>query len=100
MKIEILLEAEQELTEAIAYYEETEPGLGVRVKEEVRAAIQWISHNSEIPRLRPNGYQQVNLKVFRYYVPYFIWNDTIWILAVAHGSRRPEYWSDRKKRIG
>ena len=100
MKIEILHEAEQELTEAIAYYEETESGLGVRLKEEVRAVIHWIGDNSEIPRLHPTGYRRVNLKVFRYYIPYFIWDDTIWILAVAHGSRRPEYWSDRKKRIG
>jgi plasmid stabilization system protein ParE len=100
MKIEILQEAEEELNEAIAYYEETESGLGVRLKDEVRAVIQWIGDNSEIPRLRPKGYRRVNLKVFRYYIPYFIWNNAVWILAVAHGSRRPEYWIERKKSIG
>lgn len=38
----------------------------------------------------------MNLKVFRYYVAYFIWQDVIWILAIAHGHRRPEYWIVRK----
>jgi plasmid stabilization system protein ParE len=100
VKIEILHEAEAELNAAIAYYEEAELGLGVRLKEEARGVIQWIGDNSELPRLRPKGYRRVNLKVFRYYIPYFIWDETIWILAVAHGSQRPEYWLERKKMIG
>ena len=100
MKIEILHEAEEELTEAVAYYEEIEPGLGIRLKEEVRAIIRWIGDNPEIPRLRPKGYRSVNLKIFRYYIPYFTWNDAVWILAVAHGSRRPEYWIKRTQSVG
>lgn len=31
MKVEMLQEAEEELTQAIAYYEEIEPGLGLRL---------------------------------------------------------------------
>jgi hypothetical protein len=69
MKIEILHEAEEELNEAVGYYEEIESGLGFRLKEEVRAAIEWIGANPEIPRLRSKGYRRVNLKVFRYYIP-------------------------------
>ena len=29
----------------------------------------------------------------------FIWADAIWVLAVAHGRRRPEYWLQRKKKV-
>jgi hypothetical protein len=94
MKVEVLQDADDELSDAIARYEEIEPGLGVRLKEEVRAAILWIAANPEIPRLRPKGYRRVNLKIFPYFVAYFIW-----ILAVAHGHRRPEYWLKRKMRI-
>ena len=35
MRIEIIEEAEAEIVEALAHYEEIEPGLGLRLKEEV-----------------------------------------------------------------
>jgi plasmid stabilization system protein ParE len=100
MRTEILQEAEDELNESIAYYEDVEAGLGQRLKEEARAAISWIQNNPELSRVRPKGYRRVNLKIFPYYVAYFIWGDTVWVLAVAHGRRRPEYWLERKKQIG
>ncbi len=99
MRTEILQDAEDELGEAIAYYEEIEAGLGLRLKQETHAAIEWIQANPELPRPRPKGYRRVNLKVFPYYVAYFIWGDRIWILAIAHGRRRPEYWLKRKQQI-
>jgi hypothetical protein len=42
----------------------------------------------------------VNLKVFPHYVAYLQMGDTVWILAIAHGHREPEYWIDRKQNIG
>ena len=100
MNLEVLQEAEAELNEAVAHYEEIEPGLGLRLKEEARKTLVWIREHPELPRLRPKGYRRVNLKVFRYYVAYHIWADTIWVLAIPHGHRRPEYWIQRKDRIG
>lgn len=100
MKVEILQEAEDELNAAVAYYEDIETGLGIRLKDEARAAIQWIERNPEAPRLRVKGYRRVNLKIFQHYIAYFIWTDTIWVVAIAHGRRRPEYWLKRKKLIG
>jgi hypothetical protein len=41
-----------------------------------------------------------DLKVFKQYVAYFIWADTIWVVAIAHGHQRPEFWLERKKQIG
>ena len=99
MKVEILQEAEEELNQAIVRYEEIEAGLGIRLKEEARLAIRWIGDNPELPRLRPKGYRRVNLKVFPYYVAYSIWADSIWVLAIAHGHRRPEFWLQRKTKI-
>lgn len=49
-----------------------------------------------MPRLRRN-YRRVNLRVFPFYVAYVAENDLIWVLAVAHGYRKPGYWSDRMK---
>jgi plasmid stabilization system protein ParE len=95
MTLRIVQEAAAELADAISYYESIENGLGIRLKEEVRAALAWIAENPELVRLRPNGYRRMNLKIFPFYLAYAIWEDTIWILAVAHGARRPEYWIER-----
>jgi hypothetical protein len=100
VKLAFLREAEDEVNQAIAYYEEIEHGLGIRLKEETRRLGQWIGHNSTVPPFRPAGYRRVNLKVFPYYIAYFILADTIWILAFAHCRRRPEYWIGRKQQIG
>jgi len=100
MNIEVLQEAEDELREAITYYAEIDPRLAVRLKDEAHAAIRWIQSNPLLPRLRAKGYRRLNLRGFPYYIPYFLWHDAIWVLAFAHGRRRPEYWMDRKKRTG
>jgi hypothetical protein len=99
MRLEVVRDAEDELAEAIAYYEKIEPGLGLRLKEEARLAIGWIENNPLAPSLRSKGYRRVNLRVFPYYIAYFIWADTVWILALAHGRRRPEYWLKRRDQI-
>jgi len=99
MRLEILREAEEELSSAIEWYETAEPGLGQHFKEEVRARLIWIQNNPELPRLRSKGYRRVNLHVFSYYIAYFIWQENIWVVAIAHGHRLPEYWIERKERL-
>ena len=99
MQTRIVAEAELELSAAIIRYEEIEPGLGLRLKDEARAAVEWIESHPTLPRIRPAGYRRVNLKVFRYYVANAVRNDTIWVLAIAHGHRRPEFWTERRSQI-
>ena len=99
MNIKVLPEARAELQDAVAYYEGELSGLGQRLWEEVDHHIEWIERNYEVPRLRPGGYRRVNLKLFPYYVSYVVRDSNIWILAVAHGHMRPEYWIDRPNTI-
>jgi plasmid stabilization system protein ParE len=96
MTLRILQEAETELDDAILRYESIEPGLGLRFKDEAKGIIGWIAENPELPRSRPNGYRRVNFKIFPYYIAYIIHDQTLWILAIAHQARRPEYWVGRK----
>lgn len=100
MNVRILTEAQHELNAAVAYHEELGSGLGVRLKEEARRVLAWIEANAEVPRLRPKGYRRVNLRIFPYYVAYLIWDNSIWVLAIAHGHRSPEFWMKRKEKIG
>ena len=95
MILRIIDEAAAEFSDAVARYELIESGLGVWLKEEVKAAIAWISDLPELPRVRPKGYRRVNLKVFPYHIAYIIHADEIWVLAIAHSARLPEYWITR-----
>lgn len=63
--LQILNAAKEELNEAVAYYEAIEPGLGTRLKDEVRAAIQWIDVNPGVPRIRPMGYRRLRESTLR-----------------------------------
>ena len=95
MTLIFLGEAEQEFAESIAYYESKEPGLGWRFRNEVAEAVDRILRDPELLRLRPKGYRRVNLNAFPHYIAYVIREDTIWIVAIAHGYRRPEFWIGR-----
>jgi plasmid stabilization system protein ParE len=95
MILPTLDEAAHEFAESAAYYESKETGLGVRFRDEVVATVDWISRHPEVPRLRPKGYRRVNLRTFPHYVAYVIRDDKIWVVAIAHGRQRPEFWIDR-----
>jgi toxin ParE2 len=99
MNVQFLAEAHAELLDAVAYYEGELSGLGLRLWDEVDQHIEWIARNYEVPRLRPDGYRRVNLKIFPYYISYIVRDPDIWVLAVAHAHTRPEYWIDRPKTI-
>ncbi len=99
MKTIILQEAYDELNDAIAYYEEQQVGLGLRLKNEVEQHAKWIKRNPDVPRVRKGGYRRVNLKVFPYYIAYLIRDNILWILAIANSYKEPECWINRKDEI-
>lgn len=96
MRIVVLPEAADEFEEAADYYDEQKAGLGHRYRDEVDRHIRWIALHPDLPRIRPGGYRRVNLKVFPYYVAYVLHQQAIWVLAIAHGHRKPEYWIGRR----
>ena len=95
MTVVILGEAEREFAESVAYYESKEAGLGWRFRTEVVETVAWIERNPELPRLRPKGYRRRNLQAFPHYIAYITRGETIWIVAIAHSHRRPEFWLGR-----
>ena len=97
MNYEFLTEARDEFWEAALYYEAKEPGLGVRLREEVEHVVERILADPYLWRERAGGYRRVNCPVFPYYVAYFIRADKVMIAAVAHGHRKPDFWKDRMK---
>jgi toxin ParE1/3/4 len=96
MTVVFLEEASLELQDAAQWYEESEPGLGVKFRNELEHVITRISQDPLLWAEQSHGYRRVNCPVFPYYVAYFIRGNEILIAAIAHGRRKPLYWKKRK----
>jgi plasmid stabilization system protein ParE len=97
MIVEFMAEAEQELVDAVLWYESKQTGLGRRFRIEVETVARSISSNPLLHRERDGGYRRINCPIFPYYLPYFIRHEKIIVAAVAHEHRKPSYWSQRQK---
>ena len=97
MRIDLVREAETEFWAAVDYYESQEAGLGVRFKHEVDQFLAKTATDPIRPRLRRKCYRRVNLSVFRHYIAYVIREDVIWVVAICHSHRRPEFWLERTR---
>lgn len=93
-------EARAELVADADWYDERDVGVGGLFAEAVRGAInaavddpaawaKWPGWDRE-PVVRSKGVSD-----FPYRVVYFVENDLLTIVAVAHSKRRPGYWRDR-----
>lgn len=96
MTVLVVPEARSELRAAVDYYESQADGLGKKLWLEVEEHLAWIAHHHTLPRLRPGGYRRVNLRVFPYLIAYMVRGDAIWILAIAHSHREPDFWIKRR----
>ena len=72
MIVEFLEEAEQELMDAVLWYESKEAGLGKRLRDEIAHVLDRIVEDPLLWRERSGGYRRVNCPIFSYYIPYFI----------------------------
>ncbi len=95
--VTILHEAEVELPEVVAYYEEKSPGLGLDLEAEIEQSIRTIRDFPERWPLREDGTRRYLTHRFPYLVIYAYLKDHIWIIAIAHCKRRHGYWKDRIK---
>ena len=87
--------AEDELLNEIGYLELRSEGLGRRLHTEVLRAENLIAEFPDsTPEIRP-GIRKCVLQKFRYSLIYSIEEDGLLILAMAHHSRRPDYWVGR-----
>jgi plasmid stabilization system protein ParE len=81
----------------VDYYEARQPGLGAELEEEIEAVFALILRFPEAaPQWRDRPDRRVAvLERFPFTIPYQIKYDDIVVLALAHTSRRPGYWSQR-----
>ena len=89
-------EAENEFDDAVGYYEDCEPGLGFDFAREIQATILNIT---DYPGLWPEIEKQVRrclVRRFPYGVLYSLEPSGVFILAVMHLHRTPDYWKHRR----
>ena len=89
-------EAENELHDAINYYDAESPGLGKALLEDFERAIAQIVQYPESSPLLSKSVRRKPLRRFPYNVMYLALPGAIRILSLAHQKRRPFYWRDRK----
>jgi toxin ParE1/3/4 len=88
--------AEQELLDAVSYYEEQEAGLGLEYLGEVEHAVNFLMRYPEAGAQIRGTIRHLTLPKFPYSLLYRVLDEQIRVLAVAHHRRKPQYWVDRQ----
>ncbi len=97
MKVIFSKYARQELEDAESYYELEFAGLGKRFKDEIRKAANRIGEYPKAWSIERGDVRKCLLHKFPYKLLYSIEEDHIFVVAVAHLHRRPDYRIDREK---
>ena len=95
MQIAFTEPATIELDDAIEYYELQLTGLGKKFFNDLLETIELISKFPQLFIQNSDHTRKAVLKKFPYSIIYSVLNNTIYIIAVAHQHREPEYWVDR-----
>jgi hypothetical protein len=87
--------AARELVEAVLFYDRRRAGLGEELLSAVDAGLAFIRAQPETGRPERHGTRSWPIRRFPFRIVYDIQSDRLWIVAVAHLSRRPDYWARR-----
>ena len=94
-EVRLRSEAEQDLSDAAAWYEEQRQGLGHEFLDEILTMLSIIA---ETPLLYPNIHRNTRRAIihrFPFCIYYRLKDTTIVVVAVMHGSRNPHRWKNR-----
>ena len=98
MKVLFSVFAKQELDDAVHYLDMEFEGLGESFKQQVKLAAERIKRHPVAWSVERGDVRKCLLHKFPYKILYSVENDHIFIIAVAHQHRQPDYWIDRPPR--
>ncbi len=87
--------ARAEFEKSALFYDGKFPGLGLEFAIEVQAAVAFSFSHPEAGAPIADGFRRVVVRRFPYSVIYRSKGERIYIIAVAHQRRHPNYWNDR-----
>jgi toxin ParE1/3/4 len=97
MRIVFHPQARSELIEAAQYYEEKLQGLGLHFLVSVDEALENLQKSPFLHPADEKARRKWRIQRFPYHFVYKVGLNLIFILAVAHSSRKPGYWTGREE---
>src|SRR6266404_1801215 len=94
-RVSIRPEAQRDIRAAAAWYESREQGVGMRIKNDVRATSRRIGENVLMFPAIDSRVRRALLRGFPYSVYFIVEANSVVILAVLHQHRHPETWKTR-----
>ncbi len=89
--------AKHEYQDAIEFYELEVQGLGLRFKEEVKRALRNLIKFPDMGSTEKGDIRRCILHKFPYKILYSNEGQILYIIAIAHMHREPNYWLNRMK---
>lgn len=95
MKLVLDPAAKAEMREAAFFYEDCREGLGQEFLDAVELAFAEIVQRPMTWRILKGRFRRYLVHHFPYAVTYAVEDDTIYVAAIMHMKRKPDYWQDR-----
>jgi plasmid stabilization system protein ParE len=89
-------EAQTDIREAARWYEDREPGLGLRFLREIRTFLQHINESPLRFPIIEDNVRRALLHKFPYSIYFVSDRDVVSVIAVLHQHRRPGEWKSRQ----
>jgi toxin ParE1/3/4 len=89
--------ADEEFKAAIRFYESQESGLGAIFLRRIMEGFNFIVANPLACQILFDNFHRHVIRQFPYSIVYRLEGEKLFVLAVAHWSRRPGYWKQRAR---
>ena len=96
MRVEFSAEAKREFEDGRNYYERQVAGLGARFAADIRSALVRLRNWPLAAPVERGDIRRLILGRFPYKLLYSVEQDVIYVIAVAHMHRAPDYWIERR----
>ena len=96
MRLEFSPQARAEFEDGEHYYEAQVPGLGNRFRKDIQQALRRLRRWPLAAPVERGDIRRLMLSRFPYKLLYSVEADRIYVIAVAHLHRAPDYWVDRR----
>ncbi|HSI14402.1 MAG TPA: hypothetical protein VK961_20295 [Chthoniobacter sp.] len=89
-------EDRHEFREAALYYERQSPGLGMRFADAIESGFGQIDRSPFTWRCIRGDIRRFLVKTFPFGIVYACRDNEIFVLAIMHFKREPDYWLGRR----